>query len=86
VDEPDAAAAGAGAAQGTIRVGGEAADAALVPVFVVRPVRGGGERHLRRRGGGHPSGSFSSSFSPFFFFSKRTPSSHPSLLPGRHQH
>lgn len=63
VDEPDAAAAGAGAAQGTIRVGGEAADAALVPIFVVRPVRGGGERHLRRRGGGHPSGSFSSSFS-----------------------
>lgn len=63
VDEPDAAAAGAGAAQRAIRLGGEAADAALVPIFVVRPVRHGGERRLRRRGGGHPSGSFSSSFS-----------------------
>ena len=58
VDEPDAAAAGAGAAKGTIRLGGEAADAALVPIFVVRPVRRGVERRLQGRGGGHPSVSF----------------------------
>jgi hypothetical protein len=88
VDEPDAAAAGAGAAQGAIRLGGEAADAALVPVLVVRPVRRGDERQLRRRGGGggHPSsGSFASSLSLYIFSLKRTPSLHLSLLRGRHQ-
>lgn len=59
VDEPDAAAAGAGAAQRAIRLGGEAADAALVPIFVIRAIRRGGERSLwRRDDGSHPRRSF----------------------------
>jgi hypothetical protein len=89
VDEPDAAAAGAGAAQGAIRLGGEAADATLVPVLVVRPVRRGDERRLRRRsgGGGHPSfGKLLFVLLSLYLLSlKRTPSLHLSLLRGRHR-
>jgi hypothetical protein len=53
VDELDAAAAGAGAAQGAVRLGGEAADATLLLFIRVRGVGRRWERHLRRSGGGH---------------------------------
>jgi hypothetical protein len=89
VDEPDASAAGARAAQGAIRLGGEAADAALVAVLVVRPVRRGDERRLRLRGGGggHPSfGKLLFVLLSLYLLSlKRTPSLYLSLLRGRHR-
>jgi hypothetical protein len=53
VDEPDASAAGAGVAQGAVRLGREVADAARVLLFVFHLFAGPGRARGHRRRVGH---------------------------------